>query len=83
MIAKGERKFLPLSLLCLLPQDLLYSLKKSRFVEQLLFYLKNEVSIVSQNMEPLSLPLTSRGVLNVRVMMNMPAIRLFFPHAGN
>ena len=43
MIANGERKFLPLSLLCLLSQDLLYSLKKSRFVEQLLFYLKNEV----------------------------------------
>ena len=47
------------------------------------FELPEMVSIVSQNMEQLSLPLTSRGVLNVRVMMNMPAIRLFFPHAGN
>ena len=30
---------------------------------------------VSQNMEPLSLRSTSRGVLIARVMMNMPAIR--------
>ena len=30
---------------------------------------------VSQNMEPLSLRSTSRGVLNARVMINMPGIR--------
>ena len=36
------------------------------------------VSTVSQNMEPLSLRSTSRGVRNARVMMNMPAIRYFF-----
>ena len=30
---------------------------------------------VSQNMEPVSLRSTSRGVLSARVMMNMPAIR--------
>ena len=32
-------------------------------------------------MEPLSLLSTSRGVLTVRVMMNMLAIRYFFPNA--
>ena len=36
------------------------------------------ISIVSQNMEPLSLLSTSRGVLTARVMMNMLAIRYFF-----
>ena len=37
MIANGERKFLPLSLFSQLSQDLLYSFKKSRFVEKVLF----------------------------------------------
>ena len=36
------------------------------------------ISIVSQNMEPLSLLSTSRGELTGRVMMNMLAIRYFF-----
>ena len=36
------------------------------------------ISIVSQNMEPLSLLSTSRGVLTAWVMMNMLAIRYFF-----
>ena len=35
-------------------------------------------SIVSQNMEPLSLLSTSRGVPTARVMMSMLAIRYFF-----
>ena len=35
-------------------------------------------SIVSQNMEPLSLLSTFRGALTTRVMMNMLAIRYFF-----
>ena len=47
------------------------------------FELQEMVSIVSQNMEPLSLLSTSRGVLTARVMMNMLAIRNFFPNAGN
>ena len=47
------------------------------------FELQEMVSIVSQNMEPLSLRSTSRGVRNARVMVNMPAIRYFFPNAGN
>ena len=34
-------------------------------------------------MEPLSLRSTSRGVLTARVIMNMLAIRYFFPKAGN
>ena len=42
------------------------------------FELQEIVSTVSQNMEPLSLRSTSRGVRNARVMMNMPAIRYFF-----
>ena len=42
------------------------------------FELQEMVSTVSQNMEPLSLRSTSRGVRNARVMMNMPAIRYFF-----
>ena len=37
---------------------------------------------VSQNMEPLSLRSTSQGVFNARVLMNMLAIRQFFPNAG-
>ena len=38
MIANGERKFLPLSLVSQLSQDLHYSFKKkSRFVEEVLF----------------------------------------------
>ena len=41
-------------------------------------------STVSENMEPLSLLSTSRGILTARVMMNiMLAIRYFFPDAGN
>ena len=47
------------------------------------FELQEMVSIVSQNMEPLSLLSTSRGVLTARVMMNMLAIRYFFSNAGN
>ena len=44
MIANGEHKFLLFSLFSLLSQDLIYSIKKkSRFVEDLLFYPKNEV----------------------------------------
>ena len=42
-IANGERKFLPLYLFCQLSQYLLSTFKKSRFVEELLFYLKNEI----------------------------------------
>ena len=42
------------------------------------FELQEMVSTISQNMEPLSLRSTSRGVRNARVMMNMPAIRYFF-----
>ena len=38
----------------------------------------NGFNLISQNMEPLSLRSTSRGVRNARVMMNMPAIRYFF-----
>ena len=37
MIANGERKFLPLSLVSQLSQDLRYYFKKSRFVEEVLF----------------------------------------------
>ena len=43
------------------------------------FELQEMVSIVSQNMEPLSLRSTSRGVRNARVMVNMPPIRYFLP----
>ena len=42
------------------------------------YELQEIISIVSQNMEPLSLLSTSRGVLTARVMMNMLAIRYFF-----
>ena len=45
--------------------------------------LQEIISIVSPNMEPLSLLSTSRGVLTARVMMNMVAIQYFFPNAGN
>ena len=38
------------------------------------FELQEMVSIVSQNMEPLSLRSTSLGALTARVMMNMLAI---------
>ena len=38
---------------------------------------------VSQNMDPLSLRSRSRGVLTAQVMMNMLAIKQFFPKAGN
>ena len=41
------------------------------------YELQEIISIVSQNMEPLSLLSTSRGVLTARVMMNMLAIRYF------
>ena len=44
-----------------------------------LLELQEMVSIVSQNMEPLSLRSTSRGVRNARVMVNMPPIRYFLP----
>ena len=37
-----------------------------------------EMVQLSQNMEPLCLLSTSRGVLTARVMMNMLAIRYFF-----
>ena len=47
------------------------------------YELQGIISIVLQNMEPLSLLSTSRGVLTARVMMNMLAIRYFFPNAGN
>ena len=47
------------------------------------FELQEMVSIVSQNMEPLSLLSTSRGVLTARVMMNMHEIRYFSPNVGN
>ena len=47
------------------------------------YELQEIISIVSPNMEPLSLLSTSRGVLTARVMMNMVAIRYFFPNAGN
>ena len=42
------------------------------------YELQEIISIVSQNMEPLSLLSTSRGVLTARVVMNMLAIRYFF-----
>ena len=42
------------------------------------FELQEMVSIVSQNMEPLSLRSTSRGVRNARLTVNMPVIRYFF-----
>ena len=42
------------------------------------YELQEIISIVSQNMEPLSLLSTSRGVLTARVMMSMLAIRYFF-----
>ena len=41
------------------------------------YELQEIISIVSQNMEPLSLLSTSRCVLTARVMMNMLAIRYF------
>ena len=47
------------------------------------YELQEIISIVSPNMEPLSLLSTSRGVLTARVMMNMVAIQYFFPNAGN
>ena len=47
------------------------------------FELQEMVSIVSQNMEPLSLFSTSWSVLTARVMMNMHAIRYFSPNVGN
>ena len=47
------------------------------------YELQEIISIVSQNMEPLSLISTSLGVLTSRVMMNMLAIQYFFPNAGN
>ena len=47
------------------------------------FELQEMVSIVSQNMEPLSLRSTSRGVRNARLTVNMPVIRYFFPNGGN
>ena len=43
MIALGVSRFLPLSLFSQLSQDALYSFKKSRFVEDVLLYLRNEV----------------------------------------
>ena len=39
------------------------------------YELQEIISIISQNMEPLSLLSTSRCVLTARVMMNMLAIR--------
>ena len=42
------------------------------------YELQEIILIVSQNMKPLSLLSTSRGVLTARVMMNMLAIRYFF-----
>ena len=42
------------------------------------YELQEIISIVSQNMEPLSLISTSLGVLTARVMMNMLAIQYFF-----
>ena len=42
------------------------------------YELQEIISIVSQNMELLSLLSTSRVVLTARVMMNMLAIRYFF-----
>ena len=42
------------------------------------YELQEIISIVSQNMKPLSLLSTSQGVLTARVMMNMLAIRYFF-----
>ena len=47
------------------------------------YELQEIISIVSQNMEPLSLLSTFRGALTARVKMNMLAIRYFFPNAGN
>ena len=47
------------------------------------FELPEIVSIVSLNMKPLSLLSTSRSELTAGVMMNMLAIRYFFPNAGN
>ena len=41
------------------------------------YELKEIISIVSQNMEPLSLISTSLGVLTSRVMMNILAIQYF------
>ena len=44
MIASSERKFQPLSLFSQLSKDLLHSfLKKSRFIEEVLFQSENEV----------------------------------------
>ena len=45
------------------------------FIQLNSFELQEMVSIVSQNMEPLSFCSTSRGGLNAQVMMNMLAIR--------
>ena len=42
------------------------------------YEIQETISIVSQNMEPLSLTSTSRGVLTAQVMMKMLAIRYFF-----
>ena len=47
------------------------------------YELQEIISIVSQNMEPLSLISTSLGLLTARVMINMLAIQYFFPNAGN
>ena len=47
------------------------------------YELQEIISIVSQNMEPLSLLSTSRGVLTAPVMINMLAIQDFFPDARN
>ena len=47
------------------------------------YELQEIISIVSQNMVPHSLLSTSQGVLSARFMMNMLAIRYFFPNAGN
>ena len=43
MIANGERKFLPLSLFSNYRRTYFIHFKKSRFVEVVLFYPKNEV----------------------------------------
>ena len=43
------------------------------------YELQEIISIASQNMEPLPLLSTSRGVHTARVMMNMLAMRYFFP----
>ena len=47
------------------------------------YELQEIISFVSQNMEPHSLLSTSQGVLSARFIMNMLAIRYFFPNAGN